>query len=272
MISRFTFIFFSTTLIILYSCTQGKYAATNKVYKKQAKEFALLLKEYPLKDSAGLNYTQPWVGTTNFSVRRPNYVIIHHTAQDNCQQTLRTFTLARTQVSAHYVICRDGTVHHMLNDLLRAHHAGVSKWGNATDLNSSSIGIEIDNNGSEPFTEAQMNSLLTLLDRLKKAYNIPQANFIGHADVAPGRKVDPSRYFSWKLLADKGFGYWYDTTGVKTPDNFNPIQALRIIGYNIKDTGIAIQSYKIHFVPQDTTRIIGEGDKKILYDLMKKYL
>jgi N-acetylmuramoyl-L-alanine amidase len=33
-----------------------------------------------------------------------------------------------------------------------------------------------------------MNSLLQLLDRLKRAYNIPQANFIGHADVAPGRK------------------------------------------------------------------------------------
>ena len=80
--SRFTFIFFSTALIILYSCTQGKYAATNKAYKKQAKEFSLLLKEYPLKDSAGLNYAQPWVGTTNFSVRRPNYVIIHHTAQE----------------------------------------------------------------------------------------------------------------------------------------------------------------------------------------------
>lgn len=56
----------------------------------------------------------------------------------------------------------------MLNDLLRGHHAGVSKWGNNIDLNSSSVGIEIDNNGSEPFTEPQIASLLTLLDRLKK--------------------------------------------------------------------------------------------------------
>jgi N-acetylmuramoyl-L-alanine amidase len=110
-----------------------------------------------------------------------------------------------------------------------------------------------------------------LLDRLKKAYNIPQANFIGHADVAPGRKVDPSRFFSWKQLADNGFGYWYDTTGVQVPAGFNEIQALRIIGYNIAKPEIAIQSYKIHFVPQDTTRIIGEADRKILFDLMKKY-
>ena len=65
--------------------------------------------------------------------------------------------------------------------------------------------------------------------------------------------------------------YWYDTTQTVVPDDFNPIQALRIIGYAIKDTGIAIQSYKIHFLPQDTSRVIGEGDRKILYELMKKY-
>lgn len=92
----------------------------------------------------------------------------------------------------------------MLNDLLRGHHAGVSKWGNATDLNSSSIGIEIDNNGFETFTEPQINSLMEVLGKLKGAYNIPAANFIGHADIAPGRKVDPNRNFPWQKLAQKG--------------------------------------------------------------------
>ena len=257
--------------IFLSACVHNKYAATNKSYKRQAKNFARMIREYPMRDSAGLQYADSWVGTTNFSMRRPNFVVIHHTAQNACDETLRTFTLPRTAVSAHYVICRDGTVHHMLNDLLRAHHAGVSKWGNATDVNSMSIGIEIDNNGSEPFTDAQMNSLLILLDRLKRAYNIPQANFIGHADVAPGRKVDPSRYFSWKTLADKGFGYWYDTTNVNVPADFNALQALRIVGYNIGKPEIAIQSYKIHFTPQDSTKVISDADKKILFDLAKKY-
>lgn len=263
--------FFSCLLILTCSCSPKPYSATNRSYKKQIKTYAKLLREYPLKDSAGLQYAANWVGTTNFSLRRPNFVVIHHTAQNTCDQTVRTFTLPRTAVSAHYVICRDGFVYHMLHDNLRAHHAGVSKWGNATDLNSASIGIEIDNNGGEPFTDAQMNSLLQLLERLKRSYNIPQANFIGHADVAPGRKVDPSRYFSWKQLADKGFGYWYDTTAVNVPADFNALQALRIIGYNIAKPEIAIQSYKIHFVPQDTTKVINEADKKILYDLMKKY-
>src|SRR5690606_2271365 len=231
---------------ILYSCSTGQYAGTNKMYKKQVKAYAKILAEYPVKDSFAT--AADWVGTTNFSMRRPNYVIIHHTAQNSCEQTLKTFTLPRTQVSSHYVICKDGTVHHMLNDLLRGHHAGVSKWGNATDLNSSSIGIEIDNNGYEVFTNEQVASLLSVLDKLKKAYNIPAANFIGHADIAPGRKVDPNRNFPWQKLAQNGFSLWYDTTNIKVPVDFSPIQALRIIGYDVKNEKNAIQSYKIHFV------------------------
>lgn len=253
------------------ACSGSKYAATNKAYKRQAKEYAKILREYPVKDSAGLSYDPEWVGTTNFSMRKPNFVIIHHTAQNGCEETLKTFTLTRTQVSAHYVVGRDGRVYHMLNDLLRAHHAGVGKWGNVTDMNSCSIGIELDNNGSEPFPEAMMNSLLQLLERLKKAYNIPQANFIGHLDWAPGRKVDPSRFFNWSMLAGKGFGHWYDTSTVHVPAEFDPVQGLRMMGYNTSKPAAAINSYKIHFVPQDTSKILNGQDRKIIYDLMRKY-
>jgi N-acetylmuramoyl-L-alanine amidase len=134
-----------------------------------------------------------------------------------------------------------------------------------------SIGIEMDNNGFEPFTDAQINSLMDVLGRLKRAYRIPVSNFIGHADLAPGRKVDPNRFFPWKKLAENGFGHWYDTTNVMVPPDFNPLHALRIIGYDISRPENAIQSFKIHFVQQDTTRVISEGDKKILVDLMRKY-
>ena len=264
----FPLIFISLSFYLL-AC--APYSKTNKAYKKQAKAYSKLLREYPVVDSAGLPFASSWVGTTNFSVRRPNFVIIHHTAQNSCEQTLRTFTLRRTQVSAHYVICKDGTVHHMLNDLLRAHHAGVSRWGNATDINSSSIGIEIDNNGYETFTDEQISSLLLVLERLKKAYNIPVANFIGHSDVAPGRKVDPNRNFPWQKLSEHGFGYWYDTTATQVDSTFNYMQALRIIGYNVKNEQTAIQSYKLHFVQSDTSKVITEADKKILSDLVKKY-
>lgn len=256
----------------IYSCTQSKYAATNKVYKQQVKEYARLLAEYPIRDSAGLPYAEDWAGTTNFTLRRPNYVIIHHTAQNSCEQTLKTFTTKDgREVSAHYVICKDGTVHHMLNDLLRAHHAGVSKWGNTTDLNSSSVGIELDNNGFEPFSDAQINSLLTLLDRLKRAYGIPAANFIGHGDIAPTRKNDPNWRFPWKMLSEKGFGYWYDdAANVTLPAGFDHLQALRIIGYDVKDTSAAIIGFKRHWL-QDTTRGLSADQMKVLYQLSRKF-
>src|SRR3970282_2586854 len=109
-----------------------------------------------------------WISTVNFNLRKPNFIIIHHTAQDSLQQTIKTFTLTETQVSAHYVISDNGKVVQMLNDYLRAWHAGTGSWGKNTDINSSSIGIELDNNGTEPFTELQMNSLLALLTKLKK--------------------------------------------------------------------------------------------------------
>lgn len=266
---RIILLVFIATVAILYSCTTGKYAETNKSYKKQAKAYAKQIAAFPFHDS--LANASEVIGTTNFNLRKPNFVIIHHTAQNSCEQTLKTFTTVKSQVSAHYVVCKDGTIHHMLNDYLRAWQAGVSKWGNATDINSLSIGIELDNNGFEPFTEAQMAALAQLLGNLKKAYNIPTANFIGHADIAPGRKVDPNKYFPWENFARMGYGYWYDTANVKVPADFNPMQALRIIGYDIKNEKNAINSFKLHFVQNDSTKTINEADKKILYDLMKKY-
>lgn len=252
-------------------CSPRPYSDTNKSYKKQVKEYAKLLRQYPVSDSAGLSYPEQFVGTTNLSMRRPNFVIIHHTAQNSCDQTLKTFTLPRTQVSAHYVICKDGTVYHMLNDLLRAHHAGVSRWGNSTDINSSSIGIELDNNGFEEFTEPQLKSLVELLGRLKRAYNIPIPNFIGHGDIAPTRKNDPNWRFPWQQLADQGYGLWWsDTTGVTVPETFDPLSALRIVGFDMKDTSAAIIGFKRHWL-QDTTRGLNEAQHKVLYMLSRKF-
>jgi N-acetylmuramoyl-L-alanine amidase len=160
----------------------------------------------------------------------------------------------------------------MLNDYLRAWQAGVSSWGNDKDINSSSIGIELDNNGFDSFQAPQINSLLELLGRLKKLYNIPTANFIGHADIAPTRKNDPNVNFPWQLLSQKGFGLWYDdTTNISVPENFNSMQALRIIGYSTNDSAAVIGAFKRHFERQDSSRVLLESDKKILYNLMGKY-
>jgi len=264
-------VFFLLCLFFVFlSCSHNPYRATNKSYKKQSRKLAKQIQQAPLNDSFS---TAKWIGTTNFNLRKPNFVIIHHTAQNSCEQTLKTFTSAKSQVSAHYVICKDGVIHHMLNDYLRAWQAGVSKWGNTTDINSSSIGIEIDNNGFETFTELQINSLLILLSALKKAYSIPTSNFIGHQDIAPGRKVDPNVNFPWQKLADSGFGIWWsDTTNVIIPPDFNALQALRIVGYDIKDSVAAIQTFKRKYEQvEDKNALLNEGDKKILYSLYKKF-
>lgn len=211
-----------------------------------------------------------WIGTVNFNLRKPNLVIIHHTAQDSIQQTIKTFTLARTQVSAHYVIGDDGRVIQMLNDYLRAWHAGNGSWGKNTDINSTSIGIELDNNGSEPFSELQINSLIALLTKLKKDYNIPVQNIIGHSDIAPSRKVDPSVLFPWKTLAEKGFGVWPDEVLEDAPADFNVEQGLKIIGYNTKNLSSAISAFKLHFIQTDISTLLDQKTINTIYNIYKK--
>jgi N-acetylmuramoyl-L-alanine amidase len=253
---------------ILISCSQFPYRISNKIYKKQARAFAKVLKNNNLNDKAEFVVPEKWVGTTNFNMRKPNFVIIHHTAQNSCEQTLQTFTKPKTQVSAHYVICKDGTVHHMLNDYLRAWHAGTSKWGNLSDINSSSIGIELDNDGFEAFSEAQMAALEKLLQKLKENYKIPKANFIGHADIAPTRKNDPNVNFDWKKLSDKGFGIWYgDTSQVILPQDFKPVLALKMIGYDTKDTTAAIMTFKRKFLSKENQKELLVDDLKVLYQV-----
>jgi N-acetylmuramoyl-L-alanine amidase len=267
-------------------CVRNPYAATNKVYKRQTRDLARQLRAQPTLPADSLPPTPYWAGTVNFNLRKPNYVIIHHTAQHSTAQTLKTFTLVKTQVSAHYVIGRDGQTFHMLSDYLRAWHGGAARWGNVTDINSVSIGIELDNDGTEPFQEAQIASLLKVLGSLKKTYNIPTANFIGHGDIAPTRKNDPSALFPWQRLAVRGFGLWYDAAvltdttaapfatdslGLPLP-GLTPREALRIIGYDTQDLNAAIVAFKRHFVPGETGPELTELDRRILFNLYRKFL
>ncbi len=233
----------------------------------------IVKQEQPLTlvDSLGVAIPSQWVGTVNFGIRKANYVVIHFTGQDSIQQTLRTFSVLSTEVSSHYIVGKDGKIYHVVNDYMRSNHAGVGKWGNVIDMNSCSIGIEIDNNGTEPYTDAEIKSLLALLSYLKKTYNIPTANFIGHQDFAPKRKPDPGPLFPWKLLAEKGFGYWHDDVLEPVPDNFDPMIALRLIGYDISDPNAAIVAFKRHFVQADSNPALSPTDLSVLYNVYKKY-
>ena len=246
------------------------YDSANLVYNDILDTLIEVLKggkeTFELNDS---NIVEKWQGTVNFNLRKPNYVIIHHTAQNSYLETLKTFTLKRTGVSAHYVISKDGTIYHMLNDFLRAWHAGSGKWGSLSDINSASIGIELDNDGYSPFDSLQINSLIKLLGYLKNKYRIPTTNFIGHLDIASTRKNDPNIFFPWEYLAKNGFGVWANPDSTLTIEpNFNVNTALRLIGYDVQDSLAALVSFKRHF-RGDTSRVITDDDKRVLKVLSK---
>lgn len=289
-------------IFFITSCSTNKYKVSEKLYKEQLDNYKTIISnmeaakietssttilpskeiEYdPLtfyKDTLSIKtpvslqngIKSEWISTVNFNLRKPNFIIIHHTAQDSLAQTIKTFTTTKPQVSAHYVIANDGRVIQMVNDYLRAWHGGNSVWGKNTDINSASIGIELDNNGFKPFSDNQIISLLALLTKLKKDYNIPAQNILGHSDIAPSRKVDPSKFFPWKLLAINGFGIWPDAILEPAPANFNIEQALRIIGYNTKNLVAAISAFKLHYIQEEIDSVLNQKTINTIYNIYKK--
>lgn len=259
-------------MILMLSCSVNPYREYNRSYRKQAKELVKPLRNLPTTITADSIGTPDFpVGTIHFNLRKPHYVILHHTAQNSCTKTIETFTSPAREVSAHYVICKDGTVHHMLNDYFRAWHAGVARWGSIADINSVSLGIELDNNGYDSFPAPQINALIVLLNKLKVTYNIPAHNFIGHADIAPTRKQDPNRFFPWKMLSEKGFGLWpKDTTALVLPQGFNALINLRLLGYDVKDSLAAMQAFRRHYTSLEHGGSLSTEEQKILFSLVNQ--
>ena len=175
-----------------------------------------------------------WVPSPNHDLRRPQLVVIHYTEQESVARSLATLRTrnAGGRVSAHYLIGRDGRIYQLVSDRYRAWHAGAGSWGTIHELNSASIGIELDNNGREPFPEAQIEALLRLLEDLAARHRLPKSAVIGHSDLAPGRKIDPGPLFPWKRLFDAGFGIWPDPDAPPPPPGFDPILAL-FLGFTI---------------------------------------
>jgi N-acetylmuramoyl-L-alanine amidase len=192
-----------------------------------------------------------WLPSPSFDDRRPTFVVIHHTSNDTAAEALAVLTDPKREVSAHYLVGRDGRIYQLVDERKRAWHAGASRWGGDADVNSSSIGIELDNDGAEPFADAQIAALLVLLDDIQSRWHIPRGNFLGHGDVAPGRKVDPSKYFPWKALADHGYGLWCDATAPEAPAGFDTALALQALGYDVTDMRAAVAAFGRHFLGTD---------------------
>lgn len=211
-----------------------------------------------------------WQPSPNFDQRRPNFVILHQTTNDNAATALATLTDPQRKVSAHYLIGRDGAVMQLVDEASRAWHAGESWWGGSTDLNSASIGIELDNTGDEAFAEAQIVALLVLLDELRTRYRIPAPNFLAHGDIAPARKVDPGRLFPWQRLAMEGFGLWCETPPAAAPFGFDSMLGLQALGYDIAAPAAARQAFRRHFTASEVDAELASGEQDLLHCLLQK--
>ncbi|MXX89774.1 MAG: N-acetylmuramoyl-L-alanine amidase [Boseongicola sp. SB0677_bin_26] len=139
---------------------------------------------------------------------RIELVVIHYTAMENAEAALERLCGSEFEVSAHYLVGRDGTVYRMVREDKRAWHAGAGSWAGRGDVNSRSIGIELDNDGTTQFTEPLMKKLEVLLADILDRHVLHPRAVIGHSDMAPDRKRDPGRHFDWRRLAEKGLSVW----------------------------------------------------------------
>lgn len=212
-----------------------------------------------------------WVPSPNHDIRRPVLIVLHATEQRSAQASLDTLRTRNSggPVSAHYLIGNDGTIYQLVADEQRAWHAGAGRWGTITDVNSASLGIELDNDAQSPYSTAQIDSLLRLLNDLTVRWRIPRAQIIGHEDLAPDRKGDPGLLFPWQRLADAGFGLWPKLSLIDPPPGFDPWIALSAIGYPLDQRDATVRAFHRHFRGIDGDALDTQ-DLRLLYALSRQ--
>lgn len=215
-------------------------------------------------------FITPFIFTQYHPLSSPNQsgrvklVVLHYTVADF---NLSTKLLAgkNGSVSAHYLVDTDGKIYNLVPETQMSWHAGSSDWGTYANLNPVSIGIEIINpNGNEtPYTDAQVKAILSLCKGIQKRHKIPPANFIGHSDIAPGRKIDPGVLFPWAFLAKHGIGIWANEADKEYARTLyfklypqitfeeNVAVMLKMLGYSVDDFFLSLEAFRRHFNPQD---------------------
>ena len=139
-----------------------------------------------------------------------SFLILHYTALPSVEDSIKYLCDKKNKVSCHYIISQNGKIYNLVDEKYRAWHAGQSAWLLEKDLNSSSIGIELDFsniNNNNKFSKLLIDSLISLLKYLKKKYKIDKKNILGHSDIAPYRKIDPGEKFPWKKLYNLDLSY-----------------------------------------------------------------
>jgi len=202
-------------------------------------------------------------------------VVLHYTDMPSADGALTRLCDPAAKVSAHYVITEEGEVIRLVDESMRAWHAGLSYWRGKANVNGCSIGIELQNPGHtcgyRPFPDAQIDALVPLLHRIVHDYDIPRANVVGHSDIAPQRKLDPGELFPWERLAQYRLALPRPTK-LELGDPFDNdgafYLALERFGYDVSDGKKAVEAFQRRWRPE---KIDGEIDgqiRAILFQLL----
>ena len=248
---------------------------------------------------------------------RVNHVVIHLTSEDFDRSLAILTGQTDRSVSAHFLLPDPADnpylssklkVYALVNTSDRAWHAGQSYWAGKTGLNDQSIGIEIVNlsgcntdiaklgNSAQfgtacqfvPFGDEQIVLLTRLLKELLKQYpDIKPESVVGHADIAPSRKVDPGHLFTWKTLHDAGIGAWFDESRASElvvlldqhPLTIRQQQVLlAAYGYDLSITGLedersqlALRAFQMHFRPANYSGFFDNESTARLISLLERY-
>ena len=184
--------------------------------------------------------------------RRPSMLILHYTGMPDEGEALQWLCNPVSQVSAHYFVFGDGRVLQLVPESRRAWHAGLSSWDGETDINSSSIGVEIANpghpGGLPAYPEAQIAATLALCRDICERWTIPPERVLAHSDIAPGRKIDPGENFPWRRFAEAGVGLFVEPAPLRSGrylargEQGQPVEALQamfaMLGYGVPVSGI----------------------------------
>ena len=232
-------------------------------------------------------YKSPNYNSRNNS--KVQLIIIHYTALKNTIEAISYLCKKENKVSSHYLISQNGTVYNLVEDKYRAWHAGQAFWHEITDINSISIGIELDynpNGKNNKFSIKMIYSLKKLILKLQKNYKINKNGILAHSDIAPFRKKDPGKYFPWQSLSSsnlvmslknlkkneiKIMEKWFYRNNMKSKKQ-KTILALSLIGYDTREVykndklyKKLVNAYRIRYLKRE----IKIKNKSIYNDLIK---
>ncbi|MDX1293205.1 MAG: N-acetylmuramoyl-L-alanine amidase [Hyphomonas sp.] len=219
------------------------------------------------------------VASPNFNERKHalDMLVLHYTGMASGEAALERMCDPAAEVSAHYMVWEDGRITQLVDEEMRAWHAGVSSWQGQQDLNSRSIGIEIVNGGHDfplpdgslpPYPRPQIHALLDLVHDILGRHDIPATRILGHSDIAPLRKQDPGEHFPWERLARAGIGLWPQIDGTTK----------EIIGKGLERGASGSTVWRLQTMLSeigygfDVTDIYGEACEKVVTAFQRRWL